>query len=79
MYYLARLVTSNTANASLPSTRVLAIPIDIARGITPSDAYWSYVGVDIAYLLLRNKNNVWHFNVAAKFNATGKSPYDAAP
>lgn len=58
IYSRAYFVTANTANASLPSTRVLAIPIDIARGITPSDAYWSYVGVDIAYLLLRNKNNV---------------------
>jgi hypothetical protein len=39
IYSLARLVTYKQANASLPSTRVDAIPIDIALGIIPSDAY----------------------------------------
>lgn len=67
------------ANVSFPSTLVLAIPIDIARGMIPSEAYWSWVGVEIAYLLFLQRNKVWHFNVAAKFSAVGKSPSLAAP
>jgi len=74
MYYLALRVTYKQAKASLPSTLVEAIPIEIALGMIPSEAYWSVVGVDMAYLLFLHKNKVWHFNVAAKFNATGKSP-----
>jgi len=79
MYYLARLVTYKHANASLPSTLVEAIPIEIARGMIPSEAYWSLVGVEMAYLLFLHKKRVWHLRVAAKFNATGKSPSLAAP
>jgi hypothetical protein len=45
----------------------------------PSDAYWSLAGVEIAYLLFLQRNRVWHFNVAAKLSATGKSPSLAAP
>jgi hypothetical protein len=63
----------------LPSTLALAIPIEMALGMIPSDAYWSTVGVEIAYLLFLHKKRVWHFKVAAKFKATGKSPSLAAP
>jgi hypothetical protein len=79
MYSLANLVASRQANASLPSTLVLAIPNEIALGITPSEMYCSEVGVEIAYLLLRSKNRVWHLKVAAKLSAVGKSPSLAAP
>jgi hypothetical protein len=51
----------------------------MALGMIPSDAYWSTVGVEIAYLLFLHKKRVWHFKVAAKFKATGKSPSLAAP
>ena len=64
---------------SFPSTLVLAIPKEIALGTIPSDTYWSDEGVEIAYLLFLHKNKVWHFNVAAKLRATGKSPSLAAP
>lgn len=58
MYYRAFLVTSRTANASLPSTLVLAIPKEMALGITPSEAYCYEVGVEIANLLFLHKNIV---------------------
>lgn len=58
IYYLAFLVASNTATASFPSTLVVAIPKETALGATPSDAYWSYTGVEIAYLLFLHKNRV---------------------
>ncbi len=74
IYFLAFLVAYKTAKASLPSTLVLAIPKAIALGIIPSEAYWSEAGVEIAYLLFLQKNNVWHLSVAAKFKAVGKSP-----
>jgi len=48
-------------------------------GMIPSDAYWSAVGVEMAYLLFLQRNNVWHLRVAAKLRATGKSPSLAAP
>ena len=79
MYFLAYLVASRHATASFPSTLILAIPIDMALGITPSEAYWSAVGVEIAYLLFLQMNRVWLFRVAAKFKAVGKSPSLAAP
>lgn len=79
IYYLANLVAVKHARVSLPSTLVLAIPMAIALGTIPSDAYWSYVGVEIAYLLFLHKKRVWHLRVAAKFNAVGKSPSLAAP
>lgn len=67
-------MTYKQAKASLPSTLVLAIPIEIALGMIPSEAYWSAVGVEIAYLLFLHKNKVWHLRVAAKLRAVGKSP-----
>lgn len=63
----------------MPSTLVLAIPVEIALGIIPSEAYWSATGVEIAYLLFLHKNRVWDLRVAAKFKAVGKSPSLAAP
>lgn len=53
--------------------------MEMALGIIPSEAYWSSVGVEMAYLLFLHKNRVWHFKVAAKFKAVGKSPSLAAP
>lgn len=79
IYSLAYFVAERHARVSFPSTLVLAIPNEIALGMMPSDAYWSYVGVEMAYLLFRHKNKVWHFKVAAKLSATGKSPSLAAP
>lgn len=67
------------ANVSFPSTRVLAMPIDIARGMIPSEAYWSATGVEIAYLLFRQRKRVWALRVAAKLRAVKKSPSLAAP
>ena len=58
MYSLAYLVAARHAKVSLPSTLVLASPKEIALGTIPSDAYWSAVGVEIAYLLFLHKNNV---------------------
>lgn len=63
-----------TATASFPSTRVVAIPKDIALGAIPSETYWSSTGVEIAYLLFLHKKRVWERRVAAKFKAVGKSP-----
>lgn len=72
-------MASKQAKASFPSTLVLAIPVPIALGMTPSETYWSSVGVEIAYLLFRQINNVWELRVAAKFKPVGKSPSLAAP
>ncbi len=55
------------------------MPMEMALGMIPSDAYWSTVGVEMAYLLFLQRNKVWHFKVAAKLSATGKSPSLAAP
>jgi hypothetical protein len=37
------------------------------------------MGVEIAYMLLRQKKRVWARKVAAKFRAEWKSPSEAAP
>lgn len=74
MYFLANLVASKQARVSFPSTLVLAIPVEMDLGMIPSEAYWSTVGVDIAYLLLRHIKRVCDFRVAAKLSATAKSP-----
>jgi hypothetical protein len=79
IYSRALLVASQHAKASLPSTLVLAIPIEIALGMIPSEAYWSSVGVEMAYLLFLQRKRVWHLRVAAKLRATAKSPSLAAP
>lgn len=39
MYFLACLVAYKTANASFPSTLVVAIPKETALGATPSETY----------------------------------------
>jgi len=39
MYFLAYLVAKRQARASFPSTLELAIPMEIALGIIPSEAY----------------------------------------
>jgi hypothetical protein len=51
----------------------------MALGMTPSEAYWSATGVEMAYLLFLSRKRVWQRRVAAKLRAVGKSPSLAAP